>query len=39
MNIEKKIEKIVEQNGPSIVVLKGFNTSELKERKSTFRLI
>lgn len=36
MNIEKKIEKIVEQNGSSIVVLKGFNTSELKREKKYF---
>jgi ATP-dependent DNA helicase RecQ len=36
MNIEKRIEEIVEQNGPSIVVLKGFDTSELKSEKKYF---
>ncbi|UHA61122.1 hypothetical protein KDJ21_005515 [Metabacillus litoralis] len=36
MNIEKRIEEIVVQNGPSIVVLKGFDTSELKREKKYF---
>ncbi|TWT25302.1 DEAD/DEAH box helicase [Planomicrobium sp. CPCC 101110] len=36
MNIEKKIEEITEQNGSSIIVLKGFDTSELKTEKKYF---
>lgn len=36
MNIEKRIEEIVEQNGPSVVVLKGFDLSKLKREKKYF---
>ena len=36
MNIENRIEEIVKQNGPSIVVLKGFDTSELKREQKYF---
>ncbi|WP_172372211.1 helicase-related protein [Sporosarcina jiandibaonis] len=36
MSIEKRIEEIVEQSGSSIVVLKGFDTSELKREKKYF---
>ncbi|WP_444685472.1 DEAD/DEAH box helicase [Alkalicoccus luteus] len=36
MNIENRIEEIVKEEGSSIVVLKGFNTSELKKDKKYF---
>lgn len=36
MNIEKRIEEITQQNGSSIIVLKGFDTSKLKAEKKYF---
>lgn len=36
MNLENKIEDIIQPNGPSIVVLKGFDTSKLDDKKKYF---
>lgn len=36
MNIEQRIEEVIEESGSSIVVLKGFDVSELKKEKKYF---
>lgn len=36
MNIEKKIEEITQHHGPSIIVLKGFNTNDFNKEKKYF---